>query len=617
MAQTDMRPRCFLAFPRAQRARVVDAMTAAAEAAGYGVVHPLAGSPMDLTQALPSERVLAQIAGADCVVADISGNDPTVLYELGLARATGKPVIYVMAQDGSWAAPPEEILPQMVMPYTEDAAGLAAFSQQLAATLEDVRTSPRSAVLGQLGYGIAPPFIDWDMLGPRDAENLCRELLSQMGFRKLDWGKVSPEIDLIAELPKKDPDGFEYRELWLVSIGLRAPAERLFHMIGDDIDFALRRLLRYSERLEEALSRDYGTSVTLLLILLRNGREHPEVQRLAERYADRRRSGDDAGPSVRVRIWDRDYLTSLVQQFPGIAYKYFSDEGRMGSATRKSPEELYRENSELTNRLAQANAELVAEKNMRIRAERDAVWKDISFSAAHKIGNPIFAIETDLGPLERRIHEEREADALGVVDNIRSSVEKAKAFVEQFKSLAKAQEIEPVPTLVRPILEDACHAAVNQGVRCVIECRPEVEVLGDPEKLAECFDELVINATQWLDHDERLIRIHVETPGPDGLPDFLDTSRAYVLAHVEDNGPGIQSAEKSRIFDAFFTHRDQGTGLGLALVRRILEGHGGGIIEIGTPGVGAHFEVFLPSAPPDETGSGATSQDDTTPTEEG
>ncbi len=54
-----------------------------------------------------------------------------------------------------------------------------------------------------------------------------------MGFRRLDWGKQTPGIDLIAELPKKDPDGFEYRELWLVSMGLRMPFEafvdELFH----------------------------------------------------------------------------------------------------------------------------------------------------------------------------------------------------------------------------------------------------------------------------------------------------------------------------------------------------------------------------------------------------
>ena len=126
------------------------------------------------------------------------------------------------------------------------------------------------------------------------------------------------------------------------------------------------------------------------------------------------------------------------------------------------------------------------------------MWKDISFSAAHKIGNPIFAIETDLNPLLKRIIEDRKAEAQEVIKNIRSSVEKAKTFVEQFKSLAKAQTINTVSCSLKPILQDAYEAVSNQKIECVIKCSSSVMVQGDPEKLGECFDELLINSTHWF-----------------------------------------------------------------------------------------------------------------------
>jgi signal transduction histidine kinase len=300
--------------------------------------------------------------------------------------------------------------------------------------------------------------------------------------------------------------------------------------------------------------------------------------------------------SVRIRVWDRNYLTSLVQQFPQIGYKYFSDEGRSRSKFRKAPEQLYQENVDLTNRQTVLIEALEDEKNRRVRAERDSVWKDISFSAAHKIGNPIFAIETNLDPLQKRVAENRIGEAVEVIGSIRASVEKAKGIVDQFKSLTRAQEISPVPTVLRPILEDACKAARNQGVTCEIECPVDIRVEGDPDRLAECFDELASNSLHWLDKPEKRIRATVTQPAPLPLPQSVDSSRQYTLIHFNDTGSGVALENKVKIFDAFFTTRDHGTGLGLAVVRRIIEGHGGEILESGRPGEGADFEIYLPLA---------------------
>lgn len=434
-----------------------------------------------------------------------------------------------------------------------------------------------------------PFFIDWDLLGPREVENLFRELLANMGFQQIEWGKFSKEINIVAEYPRKDPDGFEYRELWLIMMGSVLSAKKM-RMILVEPDHYLDRLFKYSRLIKRGDSSISEITVTVLFIDYRADANFREFSILDD-LMEQNRFGKY---NIRIRVWDREYLSSLINRFPQIGYKYFSDEGRIRSKTRKSYEELYKENSDLVGRQARLIADLEEEKNRRVRAERDAVWKDISFSAAHKIGNPIFAIETDLEPLNKRINEQRTKEAGEVVENIRSSVEKAKAFIEQFKSLSLAQEINPVPTLLHPILEDACRSLSSKNISCKVECQVELEVLADPEKLAECVDELVANAVRWFDKQVKKIKFIVISPVLEPLPDFLDSTKEYVLLHVNDNGRGIPVTDKQKIFDAFFTTYPQGTGLGLALVRRIIDGHGGGIIENGIPGKGADFEIYLP-----------------------
>jgi len=539
-----------------------------------------------------SREAVDVIAKADCVLADVTGHDSAVFVELGLAKALDKATL-VISRNNVTAALHNVLGDAIAMRYRTGAVGLRQMSNNVAVILADFSESAqqRRLLLGSRTRNLF--VVDWDRLNREDAENLCLELLTRMGFRRVEWEKRTPEVDLIAELPKRDPDGFEYREIWLVSLGRNVPPDALLDMAIHDPDYFAHMILRRSERLP-ILKGEIEVPVTFLLVTLER------VSRQTELFAGERVRRKEF-PGIRLRVWDRNYLTGLVYQYPEIGFKYFSDEGRAQSKYRKTPEELYQENVDLTRRLTETVAALTDERNKRVRAERDAAWKDISFAAAHKMGNPIFAIETNLDPLERRIEDGRRSEAADVIRSIRRSVEKAKAIVDQFKSLTVAQQVKPVPTLLGPLLDEVCSLATAKSVSCSVSCPPDLRVSADPERLVECFDELLSNSMHWFDKPTRSIEITVSQPIPNAIPNDLDSALTYALIRYKDNGAGVSVENKGKIFEAFFSTYPHGTGLGLALVRRIIEGHAGRIMERGVPGEGADFEIYLPIAEPTPT----------------
>ena len=118
----------------------------------------------------------------------------------------------------------------------------------------------------------------------------------------------------------------------------------------------------------------------------------------------------------------------------------------------------------------------------------------------------------------------------------------------------------------------------------------EATALADPERLGLAIDALMENAIQHTGPDD-LIRLAVTCEEPAGVVSLL----------VQDSGTGIEAADLEHIFERFATGSPavgrRGTGLGLALVRAVAEGHGGEVRAQSTPGLGSRFELLLPVAP--------------------
>ena len=588
--------RCFLIIPLDRENRIIRESIRNALRKAQGILISLeninmSGEPWQLV-------VSSEINRADLVVAEVSKPNPNIFYEIGLAHAMGKPTVFLIEKKVSDI--PLSLSGIEYFVYTKTPKGIAELQHRFIRFIENFRKLPRSLrLLPFPAKFIQPSFIiDLEKLEAREFENLCFELLTQMGFRRIEWAKALRPIDAVATFPKKDPDGYEYNDLWFIYMGRHLPTEVMLDIVAHDPDYFIRDILRHPEAREKIFPKVRLDTTVTLLIILRSEKGMPrDFLEYGSMQIERRIKDRKYQFNLRIRLWDQHYITSLIQQYPQIGYKYFSDEVRDKSKYRKTSEELYLENVKLTEKLQLTVSQFKEEKEKRFIAERDAAWKDVAFKAAHKLGNPLDAVETYLKSLMIRIEDKRNNEAIKIIKDMGISIEEAKAVIAQFKSLTKSQEINARSEKILPLIERACHIAKENGVKVqihMIEDCPSVFV--DPDKISECFNELVANSLHWFDKEEKMIKVSVGKISKRELPDNVDSTRKYLKILYEDNGCGIPLENKEKIFSPFYTTYPHGSGLGLSLVKWIIEGHGGTIYENGKPGKGVSFEILLPIA---------------------
>jgi PAS domain S-box-containing protein len=223
-----------------------------------------------------------------------------------------------------------------------------------------------------------------------------------------------------------------------------------------------------------------------------------------------------------------------------------------------------------------------------LRAERLAAVGTLAAGLAHEIRNPLNAASLQLELLLRRIEKgQLESDAIkSVATVIRSEIKRLEHLLNDFLSFARpnplnlastqiADVVDAVLSLVAPEIE-----AAHVSVTC--DLAPEMAPIeGDAERLKQVFLNLVRNAIEAMpEGGELALRARPQEGG--------------VEVDVEDTGLGI--ADEAVIFDAFYTTKPHGTGLGLALVHRIVSDHGGQVTLRSGRGKTC-FTVSLPGIP--------------------
>jgi signal transduction histidine kinase/CheY-like chemotaxis protein len=223
-----------------------------------------------------------------------------------------------------------------------------------------------------------------------------------------------------------------------------------------------------------------------------------------------------------------------------------------------------------------------------MRAERLAAVGTLAAGLAHEVRNPLNSASLQLAVLERRLERGETGDkATSITRIIKGEIDRLERLVREFLAFAKPTPLDPRPVDLPQVLAGivALIAPEAEAARIAVKVDADAALpraAGDAERLRQVVLNLTRNAVEAMHERGGTLTLRARGRGD------------LVEIEVEDDGPGF--ADELPVFDAFFTTKDQGTGLGLSLVHRIVADHGGTITVSSRPGRTC-FTFTLPVSP--------------------
>jgi len=237
---------------------------------------------------------------------------------------------------------------------------------------------------------------------------------------------------------------------------------------------------------------------------------------------------------------------------------------------------------------------VMEDMTMLVNAQRKAAWSEAAKRIAHEIKNPLTPIKLSAERMRRKLGGSLDQDEEKVLrdgtDSIIREVDAMRSLVDEFSRFARLPVLRPVPEKINAVVLEAVALFQGEGekggrIKLVLaEDLPRISL--DAEQIRRVIINLVDNAIKAI-----------MDRGPEGLVTVSTTyleEDGLVAVTVSDNGLGIPQDLLDRIFDPYFSTREGGIGLGLAISQRIVEEHGGTIECSSGPEDGAVFTIKLP-----------------------
>ncbi|NLW93246.1 MAG: PAS domain S-box protein [Chlamydiae bacterium] len=228
-----------------------------------------------------------------------------------------------------------------------------------------------------------------------------------------------------------------------------------------------------------------------------------------------------------------------------------------------------------------------------LHSTRIATMGEIAAGIAHEVRNPLTSVKLGLNNLAEIVGSR--ADAKSVVDDLLTEIERLEKVVSNLLTFAKkkkeGRERKDINELIDRALSYVKADIEKFGIDAVRQydsILPPVEIESD--QMLQVFLNLILNAVQAMDqggHLELRTRF-MSGRGPRG------EIQKNIMIEVKDTGKGIPARDIQRIFSPFFTSKEKGTGLGLAMSKRLVEAHGGTIGLKSREGEGTMVTVLLP-----------------------
>ncbi len=230
----------------------------------------------------------------------------------------------------------------------------------------------------------------------------------------------------------------------------------------------------------------------------------------------------------------------------------------------------------------QMSRELYKTQNRLVKAEKEMIWKELSRILAHEIKNPLTPIKLSIQRLEEKYYDDKNKfyeifpDAASI---IYSEIKNLYNLVQSFSNFARISV--PEKSEFDPSKEiDDIITSYSKSYKLKTELLDGIKLNFDKQHFYQIITNIIQNA--------------IDASPPDGeIAVTMEQSSSYLIVKIKDEGPGIKSEDISKIFEPYFTQKKKGTGLGLALVKRLMETNGGFVRVKNHEQGGACFEMLF------------------------
>ncbi len=248
-------------------------------------------------------------------------------------------------------------------------------------------------------------------------------------------------------------------------------------------------------------------------------------------------------------------------------------------------DELRTLNRELEQRVRDATEDLKKTQDKLIQSEKLAALGKLSAGIAHEIRNPLTSMKVLVHALSGRLEgREKEQEDIAVIED---EIERVNRIITRFLDFARPRSPEFSRVDVNRLLDETItlvtREAEERGVLFEQTRESVPAVLADREQMKQVFLNVFLNALDAM-------------PGGGQLSVSTRCTAGRVEIAVSDRGGGIQEETRKQIFEPFFTTKEEGVGLGLSIVKRIVDEHGGTLLVKDNPPRGTTFTVSMPPA---------------------
>jgi signal transduction histidine kinase len=247
----------------------------------------------------------------------------------------------------------------------------------------------------------------------------------------------------------------------------------------------------------------------------------------------------------------------------------------------------------LSETLSEANRSLKLAQEEAQRAERLAALGQLSAGLAHEIRNPLGVIKGSAEILAQKLDDSNPL-AKELAGYIYTEVNRVSALVSRFLDFARPSQLDLRSADLTVAVERCLKTVTEQGACARVKVQKDyapglAKVMLDQDLCDQVFTNLLMNACEAMGEQGGELRVRIRAGDE-------KAGEAGVVLEVEDTGPGVPLELKEQIFNPFVTTKKSGVGLGLAIVSKIVDAHGGSLKLVSEPGHGACFRVTFPAA---------------------